>query len=173
MARPHISICLALTVMMGCSSQQGGKSPTPAGGVQIEDDTTVVGNTVWKTAPDGLAMGISHLGDLALNVHFENQGASDIKGLIRSPARFILELNGKYYAMADYGGKSSFMPPGRAYGPLRMDLTKFWEIPKLTLHYTVEPNDSHPVLEKGRNTVRLHYKIKDKLIPSGKLTVEQ
>lgn len=37
----------------------------------------------------------------------------------------------------------------------------------------IEPNDPHPVLRKGKNTLRLHYKIEDKLIPSGMLTIEE
>ena len=67
----------------------------------------------------------------------------------------------------------SSMPPGRAYGPLKIDLAKFWKIPKLTPHYTVEPNNSHPVLRKGKNVLRVHYKVEDKLIPSGELTIEK
>lgn len=177
MARSYFLACLLLALLAGCSSQQSSKGPAPsprqASTVQIEQNVTIVGNTVWKKSPNGLAIGISPAGDLAVNVHFENQGTGDIAGVILSSARFILELNGKYYATADFGGKSSFMSPGRTYGPLKVDLAKFWEIPKLTPHYTVEPNNSHPVLRKGKNVLRVHYKIENKLIPSGKLTMEK
>lgn len=173
MTSPYISICLLFATLAGCSSQHNHEAPSTSKGVLIEQDDTVAGNVVWKKAPNGLAIGISHAGALMLYVHFQNQGTNDITGLIQSPTRFILELNGKYYATADHGGKTSFMPPGRTYGPLKIDLTKFWEIPKLIQHYIVEPNDLHPVFKKGNNTLRLHYKIENELIPTGVLTIEE
>ncbi len=138
---------------------------------KTEQDVTIVNGTVWKTSPGGLVMGIAHASDLTFNVQFRNQGSSDITGLIQRPARFILELNGKYYAMADRGGKTSYMPPGRRYGPLKIDTSRFWEIPELKQNYTVSPNASRPTLKGGTNTIRLHYKMENKLIPSGKLPV--
>jgi hypothetical protein len=136
---------------------------------ELDQDTPVV----WKESPNGLAIGVRRTGELALEVCFENHGDSEILGVIQYQARFIVELNGKYYAMEDYGGPTSWMPPGRKYGPVEIDMSRFWEIPKLRQAYTMEPNDSHPVLKSGKNTLRLHYKLEDELIPSAEMTIDK
>jgi len=64
---------------------------------------------------------------LILHVELENIGNTEIKGIIQSASRFIIELDGRYYAKEDYGGKSSYMPPTRKYGPIIVDTSGFIE----------------------------------------------
>ena len=120
-----------------------------------------------------LIVTISNPNNAILEAYLENRGKSNIEGVIQSSARFIIELNGKYYATSDFGGKSSFMPPGRKYGPIKINISKFWKIPKLTLNYIIKPNKSHPVMKKGTNKLRVHYKLEDRLISSAEIVIKK
>jgi len=115
-------------------------------------------NVIWGVAPSGLAIGIAEPSNTILSVYLENRGNTNIYELIQSTARFILELNGKYYAMADYGGKSSPMPPGKTYGPFMIDINTFSEIPSLKRESYIDPNASHATFTNGSNRFRLYYK---------------
>ena len=43
----------------------------------------------------------------------ENAGNTNLDGVIRGGHRFLIELDGLFYADDDYGGMSSPMPPGK------------------------------------------------------------
>jgi hypothetical protein len=163
-----ILICLVALVAWGGITNSSNSSSTADG-------------PVWMESEIGLSLGIilseetKNATSPVLNVYFKNNGSNEVSGVIQSSARFIVELNGEFFATMDRGGKSSFMPPGRMYGPLKVDTSKFWKISKLEAIYTVQPNESHPVIKPGKNTLRLHYKIFSKtgdvLIPTAEIVI--
>ena len=110
-----------------------------------------------------------------LEVYLTNEDNTNLSGVIQSAARCVLELNGKYFAIEDFGGKSSFMPPGRTLGPISIDLTRFTEIQNFASACVIDPSAPHPEFKEGVNHVRVHFKIQqgtqDVLIPSEKIEI--
>jgi hypothetical protein len=98
---------------------------------------------------------------LILHAEIENIGNTEIKGIIQSASRFIIELDGRYYAKEDYGGKSSYMPPNRKYGPILIDTSGFIETKKNFQFkepiVTTDTPSLFPVTH-GTHKIRLYYR---------------
>jgi hypothetical protein len=124
-----------------------------------------------------LSVAVIHTNGTSLEVYLTNQGKTNLSGVIQSAARCVLELNGKYFAMEDFGGKSSFTPPGKTLGPISIDLTKFTEIQNLAPACVIDPKAPHPEFREGVNHVRVHFKIlrgpQDVLVPSVEIEINK
>jgi hypothetical protein len=124
---------------------------------------TQYGNKLdWSTSNSGLALALAFPDGLApiteVDLYLKNEGSRDIEGVIRSSARCVLEINGQFYAQQDLGGKSSYMPPGREYGPLAINLFEFFRIPNLEVSSIVPDKPAFCRLPKGPVTIRVYYK---------------
>ena len=98
----------------------------------------------WGEAQDGLAVAVGEVRTSlkspiwpVIDAYLENQGASFLENIIQSRARFLLELDGRFYAESDFGGISTPMAPGRRYGP----------IPVETAYAPFPSSESRPVIE--------------------------
>lgn len=140
--------------------------------LQGKEKDIVVKTVVWKYYQTGFAIGLYHKGNSTFVIYLQNQGIKNLSGVIQSPSRFILELNGDYYAKKDSGGKTSWMPPGKIYGPLLINAKDFRKIPCLEKDENVNPNASCPEYKKGRNSFKVYYKLEGELIPSAEIVVE-
>jgi hypothetical protein len=116
----------------------------------------------WSQSNNGLAIAIvASSNKPAINqidFYLGNKGANNIEGVIQSDARCVLEINGQFYATDDFGGKSSYMPPGRMYGPILIRLSLFYKIPKLELNSVYPDKPVFLELPKGSCNIRVYYK---------------
>jgi hypothetical protein len=113
-------------------------------------------------------------------VYLVNRGTADIDGVIQSSSRCIIKLNGKLYGRVDYGGKSSWMPPKRMYGPIEIDPMTFGrlrrQLPASTVSSSEIDSDDHPLLRAGRNQLSILYffgRIAEKVSESGTIAIEK
>ncbi len=177
----------------GCSHQSRGQNETydseqtnkavassaPRTIATIIHDNVKVPSVAWAESQNGLAVGIGEVRTSLksplcpiIHAYLENRGNTDISHVIRSRSRFILELDGKYYAERDFGGKTSYMPPGRSYGPMAVATRGFREIKEVVPHPVIDYDASPPALTSGEHTLRLHFKVDGKLVPSGLVTTK-
>ena len=105
--------------------------------------------------------------------YLKNLGNQPIDGVIQSGSRCVVEVNGKYYAQPDFGGKSSYMPPGKQYGPIQIDSNNLKQIPELQVWPVINPKADSPVLQKGINKVCIYYVLNDKRVSSGQVTFKK
>lgn len=133
----------------------------------------------WAEAQEGLAVGVGAVRTslkspiwVIVDGYLENQGTASVKGIIRSQARFLLELDGRFYAQSDFGGLSSRMEPGTRYGPIAVETKRFHEVKRLAPFPVVDDNAPAPILAEGEHTLRLHYKLDRKLISSAPIAVK-
>jgi hypothetical protein len=126
----------------------------------------------WKTHENGLALGVKlakdpNVGDIpAFTVYLANCGTHDIGDLIAARHRFVLELNGKFYAMTDYGGKHCPLRPNDdewySFPVISITTEYYGEIKNLSMNYgyygAIDKN-SRPTIKEGINRMMLHYRI--------------
>lgn len=119
----------------------------------------------WKIHEDGLAIGIQlvkepNIGESPLlSVLIENRETNSIHDLIQAKHRFVLGLNGKYYATYDHGGKHSGLDSCcRRFDPIEVTTSDYFEIQKFSQEYGRIENVNHPTIQAGTNTMVLYYK---------------
>ena len=103
--------------------------------------------------------------------HVANDGDKEIPGIILSGSECIVTVNGQHYAQESYGGKSSWMPPGRKYGPIAIDTDRLRQIPELRARPTITQTAPRPELREGTNTLSVHYMRDEKLVESGQIQI--
>jgi len=108
---------------------------------------------------------------LVIYATLHNISNNDIKGIIQNPARFIVEMDGKFYAKQDFGGKSTHIPPDREIGPIAINMKRFREIKKLELRPLVDPKARGLKLRHGKHKIVIFYKFKNYLVPSADFTI--
>jgi hypothetical protein len=118
----------------------------------------------WGKPVDGLLVGIScnttNTDSRKLPkifFHVANTGDKEILGIIQSGSECIVTVNGQHYAQESWGGKSSWMPPGKKYGPIPIDTDRLRQIPELRAWPSIIQAAPSPELREGTNTVLLHY----------------
>jgi hypothetical protein len=133
----------------------------------------------WGEAQQGLAVGVGAVRTslkspiwAIVDGYLENRGTASVEGVIRSRARFLLELDGRFYAQDDSGGLWSRMVPGTRFGPIAVETKRFREVKRLAPFPVVRDNAPAPILTEGEHTLRLHYKLERKLISSAPVTVK-
>ena len=135
----------------------------------------------WGKSADGLRVGIScdtattdARGLPKIFFHVANDGDREIKGVIQSGEKCVVTVNGRHYAQESYGGISSWMPPGRKYGPIPIDTEKIRQIPDLQAFQkwrSISESAVRPELQNGTNTVSVHYRLGTNLVESGEIKV--
>jgi hypothetical protein len=142
---------------------------------QISPSRTIV---TWGKPLDGLKVGIScdtQATDSrklpALFLYVANEGDREIQGIIQSGAECIVSVNGRNYAQESGGGKMSWMPPGRKYGPIPIEVERLRQIPELQTWQAVAPRAHTPELLKGSNTIFLYYMLENQLVKSGAIEI--
>lgn len=132
----------------------------------------------WGKPVGGLKVGIScdtavtHLRRLPkMFFYVANDGVKEIPGIIQSGPQCILTVNGHYYAQESFGGKSSWMPPGRKYGPIPIDTEGLRQIPELRAWPTITETAPRPELREGTNIVSLHYRCDKMFVASGEVLI--
>jgi hypothetical protein len=135
---------------------------------------------MWGENVDGLSVGISVAGSTndsssfpSINFYLRNVCNKPIEGVIQNGSRCILEVNGKYYAETDLGGKSSFMPPRKKYGPIQINPKNLRQIPQLVITPIINPKEMSPVLQKGVNKICVHYLLRSKRVQSGQIIIKR
>ena len=130
----------------------------------------------WGQSVTGLRVGISCAtngtasGTLPkIFFYVANDGDKDIRGIIQSGDMCLVAVNGKYYAQRSSGGKSSWMPPGKTYGPITIDTDRLRQIPDLRPHFVITDTAPRCMLLAGTNTVALYYMLENKLVKSGEI----
>ena len=130
----------------------------------------------WGKPVEGLAVGIScdttNTDSRKLPkifFHVANDGDKEIPGIIQSSSECIVTVNGQQYAQDSRGGKSSWMPPGRKYGPIAIDTDALRQIPELRVRRVIIQTAPRPELREGTNTVSVHYIRDQKLVASGEI----
>jgi hypothetical protein len=104
-----------------------------------------------------------------------NDGDKDIvDGIIQSGAECIVTVNGRPYAKTPpEDAISSYLPPGRQYGPIRIHVAnlrriadlKAWPFPEIM------EDAPHPKLRKGSNAIVIYY-VKDRtVVGSGEMQI--
>ena len=132
----------------------------------------------WGKPVDGLVVGIScdttNTDSRKLPkifFHVANDGDKEIPGIIQSGSECVVTVNGQHYAQDSWGGKSSWMPPGRKYGPIAIDTDGLRQIPELRARPVIIQTAPRPELREGTNTVSVHYIRDQKLIASGQIQI--
>jgi len=134
----------------------------------------------WGKSTNGLRVGIScktattdSLELPKIFFYVANDGAREIKGVVQSTAKCVVTVNGRHYAQVDFGGPTSWMPPGRKYGPIPIDTKKLRQIPDLEAFRGLRVSESalRPELQKGTNTLSVHYRLGTNLVESGEIQV--
>ena len=161
------SFVLALASLTGLVADS--QTPAPPSGAAV----------TWGKPVDGLEVGISCDSSVTNSGEFPklffyvvNVGDKDIPDVIQSGSLCIVTVNGRHYAQNFYEGKSSYMPPGRKYGPLliRADILRL--IPELQAWPIVSQIAPRPELQKGTNTVSVRYMLGEKkLVASGEIQI--
>jgi len=154
-------LCI-LVVLIGC--QESNETPRLSEKINKKDNNLAVSIT---------SIDIPEKKDEFLIIYatLENVSQKEIKSVIQGRARFIVEVDNKFYAEKDFGGKSSFMPHGKKFGPIAIDTKGFRQIEKVELYPFVDPKADELKLEDGEHNVRILYKINGNLVPSEYLTV--
>ncbi len=134
----------------------------------------------WGRSANGLRVGIS-CNTAATDsrelpkifFHVANDGAREIKGVIQSDGECAVTVNGRHYARESFGGMSSWMPPGRKYGPIRINTEEIRQIPDLHAFQMLSIGKSAalPELQKGTNTLSVHYRLGTNLVESGEIQI--
>lgn len=132
----------------------------------------------WGGVKDGLKVGLSCEKSEtdsekwpALHFYLANEGPTELENVIQTGECCVIVVNGQYYAQSSTGGKSSFMPPGRKYGPLPIDLGEHRLIPDLDSWSRVDSHASPPELKKGDNTISIYYRRGSQLVQSGEIKI--
>lgn len=103
--------------------------------------------------------------------YVSNDGSREIQGIIQSGAECIVTVNGQHYAQESHGGKTSWMPPGRNYGPIAIDIERLRKVPELRTWPVIDPSAPPPELLQGTNKISLHYRFDNKLVASGEIQI--
>jgi len=132
----------------------------------------------WGKSIDGLKVGVSCDTTTAdsrrlpkIFFHVANDSDKEIPGIIQSGSACILTVNGQHYAQESWGGKTSWMPPGRKYGPLPIETERLRHIQELRTRPTISQTAPHPSLREGTNTVSVYYVFDKKLVESGQIQI--
>jgi len=140
----------------------------------LSSDTVVA----WGKSVDGLSVGISWVSSTGdsrtlpkIFFHVANDGAKEIPGIIQNGAMCIVTMNGQHYAQTSWGGKSSWMAPGRKYGPIPIDTEKLRQISDLRAYPVITDTAPSFKLLEGTNTVALYYMLEKKLVKSGEIQI--
>ncbi len=170
-----VSLCVghdnALGQKLGVREQEGSKEsvsempPKRLAEVTQQDDKDTA--IAWGEAQEGLAVGVGAVRTSVkspmwpiIDAYLENRGTIPIGGVIQGRAKFLLELDGQFYAENDLGGMCSVeMKPGTGYGPIAVETKRFRRIQRLAPVLVWSPTTSAPVLTEGRHALRLHYKL--------------
>ena len=147
--------------------------PARADGVSFVEIRS--GDTIaWGDPVDGLAVGIgrmqaflAHESDLVIAAYLENRGGKNLTHVIRSPTRFVVQIDDRFFAQRDYGGPSGPMWPGTRFGPILIDTKRFRAIQKFEEHLMVEDAAPRMALSAGPHKVVVHYKLRT--VRAGKL----
>jgi hypothetical protein len=104
-----------------------------------------------------------------------NDGDKDIlDGIIQSGAECIVTVNGRPYAQTPpEEAISSYLPPGRQYGPIPVQVEYLRRIADLQAWPFPEIMEDapHPKLRKGSNSILIYY-VKDRtLVGSGEMQI--
>jgi len=124
----------------------------------------------WGQPREGLSVGIGAIRTslksptcLIIKAYLANRGDKPLKGIIQGRTRFVLELDGAFYAEQHEGGPSGIMKPSEKYGPLLVATQWFRKVPRLEAHSTSDPSAPAPMLMDGRHVLRLYYKFESSL----------
>jgi len=120
---------------------------------------------VWGRTEEGLAIGIGAVRTSLkspiwpiIDAYMVNRGATSLTDVPPRPAKFVLELDGQFYAQNDRGGRSSGLEPGKRHGPVAIKTQRFHKVDRLAVHVAVEETAPAPLLTEGEHTIRLHYR---------------
>lgn len=123
---------------------------------------------VWGEPKDGLTVGIGEIKTTLksplrpiIQAYLENRGQDTIEGIISSRARFVLELDEKFYVEADFGGPVGLLEPGKRLGPIEIGTNYFNQTERLELNTVVDQTTPGPDLTNGEHALRLHFKLDD------------
>ena len=155
------------------------KIPADATRIPAPLKSPSAGAVAWGKAVDGLEVGISCDCSITNSREFPdlffyvvNAGDKDIPDIIQSDELCILTVNGRHYAQDFYGGKSSYMPPGRKYGPIPIEADRLGRIPELRARPPIRQSAPRPGLQKGTNTVSIQYMLDERqLVASGEIQI--
>jgi hypothetical protein len=142
---------------------------------QVQPSNSIV---AWGKPVDGLKVGISCDNQTTnsrkppkIFFYVANESEQDIQGIIQSGAECIVSVNGRNYAQKSEGGKTSWMPPGRKYGPIAIEVESLRQIAELQNWQAVDPSAPSPELLKGTNTISLYYILENSLVKSGEIEI--
>ena len=135
----------------------------------VRPDEKAAPAVTWGKPQEGLAVGI---GTIRISLkspqwpiiegYLENRGNAPIDGIIRGQSKFVVELDGAYYAQRDFGGPVWPLAAGERYGPITIDSHWFTNVPDLQHdHADEKPGDkpaSAPVLTAGPHTLKIYFK---------------
>lgn len=117
----------------------------------------------WAKSTSGIAIAVvvppNQTTLTQLEFYLENQGDKEILGVIQADSCCVLEINGQFYATNDMGGKSSYMPPGKRYGPISIKLPRFYKIPKLEFHSVNPEKPAFYEPPQDATAIRVYYKL--------------
>lgn len=161
----------ALGQKLGVREQEGAKEsvsempPQHLAHVAQQDDKDRA--IAWGEAQDGIAVGVGAVRTSVkspiwpiIDAYLENRGTTPIGGVAQGRAKFLLELDGQFYAENDLGGILAIgMKPGTRYGPIAVETKRFRRVQRLASVPVRAPTASAPVLTEGGHTLRLHYKL--------------
>jgi hypothetical protein len=123
----------------------------------------------WGKPQDGLEVGIGAIRTSLkspqwpiIEAFLKNRSKAPIDGVIRGRHKFIVELDGIYYAEEDFGGPVWPLAPGEQYGPITIETRTFHKMPRLEHYVSYEkPGEKPapaPVLTAGQHTMKVYFK---------------
>ena len=150
----------------------------PLADSQVMAPSPVDASVAWGKPINGLVVGIScdtyttnSATLLKIYFHLANVGDREIQGIIQRDRMCIVAVNGRYYAQRSWGGRFSWMPPGKKYGPIPIQSERLRRIPVLAVRPTISGSAPAPSVQEGTNTVSVYYKLGEKLVQSGEIKI--
>ncbi|OGF50410.1 MAG: hypothetical protein A2231_02640 [Candidatus Firestonebacteria bacterium RIFOXYA2_FULL_40_8] len=163
----RIFLSFILFFLVGCSQP-------------LTQNKTIKINTRGKVE-NGIVVSISSIelpkkdnGPFVIFASIENIENTSLDGIILGGHRFLIELDGLFYAEDDFGGKSSPMPLGKTYTQIGIGTNYFRKIKSKKEYYRYDKNAANIELTPGKHKIRVFYKInaqKEYLVPSQEVEI--
>lgn len=173
-----ISLALPFVITLSLHAPSYAASPdksVPTAFLELRSADSIA----WGKPIAGLTIGVGRIralrgahSHLVIDSYLRNGGEAEIQGIIQSPSQFVIEVDGRYFAQASFGGPTSYFPPGRQYGPVTILSSGYHEIKALRAYSSVEATAPSPVVSPGQHKLRIHYQFDRALVASEEIAID-
>lgn len=137
----------------------------------------------WGEPDEGLNVGIGAVrafhgekNDLIVSAYLANRGSGDLPWIIRSAAEFVVEVDGRFYGQASFGGPSGAFPPGKVFPAILLIGDRYHEIAGPDRSVINGNEGASLTIGIGPHSLRIYYRALRssvrKLVPSDLVNIE-